>query len=63
MRKYIDCRDYKGDVDCTLALSAENDEELLEAVVAHGVAVHGYSDTPEFRRTMLAAMKEGHPRS
>ena len=33
-RKYIDCRDYKGDVKCSVAISADTDEELLDAVIS-----------------------------
>jgi predicted small metal-binding protein len=60
-RKYIDCRDYPGDVKCSVALSADTDEELLEVVVQHGVKVHGYEDTPEFRENIQKEFKEGAP--
>lgn len=60
-RKFIDCRDYPGDVKCSLALSADNEDELLEAVVRHGVAVHGYQDSPELREQMRMGMKDGTP--
>ena len=60
-RYYIDCRDYPGDVKCTLALSADTREELLEAVVQHGTTVHGYEDTQEFRETIVKGFKEGTP--
>ncbi len=60
-RKYIDCRDYPGDVACTVAICAESEDELLEAVVQHGRVVHGYDDTPQFRDQMRQAMKEGSP--
>ena len=60
-RKYIDCRDYPGDIKCTVALSADTEEELLAAVVEHGTKVHGYEDTPEFRQSVLEGMKEGSP--
>jgi len=60
-RKFIDCRDYPGDVKCSLALSADNEDELLEAVVRHGVAVHGYQDSPELREQMRMRMKDGTP--
>jgi predicted small metal-binding protein len=60
-RTYIDCRDYKGDVKCTVAISADTDEELLEAVVQHGTKVHGYEDTPEFREKIQKEFKEGTP--
>ena len=55
----IDCRDYPGEVKCSLALSADTEEELLEAAVQHGIEVHGYEDTPEFREFMLKEFKKG----
>jgi len=60
-RYYVDCRDYPGDVKCSLALSADSKEELLEAVVQHGKKVHGYKDTPEFRKNIVKGMKKGTP--
>lgn len=61
-RKYIDCRDYpQGDVKCTVAVAADTETELLEAVVQHGKAVHGYEDTPELREKVRKGMKEGSP--
>ncbi len=61
-RKYIDCRDYpQGEKKCSVALSADSKEELLEAVVQHGTTVHGYEDTPQFREQLLTEMKDGTP--
>ncbi len=61
-RKYIDCRDYPGEVKCSVTLSADTDDELLEAVVQHGTLVHGYEDTPEFRASIRKEFKEEmHP--
>ncbi len=61
-RFYIDCRDYPSkDLKCSLALSADTKEELLEAVVEHGTKVHGYDDTPEFRKNIVKEFKEGTP--
>ena len=61
-RKYIDCRDYpQTDKRCSVAISADSDKELLEAVIQHGVTVHGYTDTKEFRNGILRSMKEGSP--
>lgn len=60
MARYcIDCREYPGKSKCTLALSADTKEELLEAAVQHGVKVHGYKDTPEFRKELVKDFKEG----
>ena len=60
-RKYIDCRDYPSDINCTVALSADTEDELIEAVVHHGVNVHGYEDTPEFREQIRKEFKDGSP--
>lgn len=60
-RYYIDCRDYPGAKKCSVALSADSKEELLEAVIQHGEAVHGYEDTSEFREKLLNECKEGTP--
>ena len=62
MNRYsIDSRDNPGDAKCTVALSADTKEELLEAVVQHGKKVHGYEDTPEFREQIVTEFKEGTP--
>ncbi|MFZ5510368.1 MAG: DUF1059 domain-containing protein [Pseudomonadota bacterium] len=60
-RKYVDCREYPSEMNCTLAMSADSEDELLEAAVQHAVAVHGHQDTPELRATLRSLFKEGMP--
>lgn len=60
-RKYIDCREIPSDMDCTVALSADSEEELVEAAAQHAVAVHGHEDTPELRSQLRQTVKEGSP--
>lgn len=60
-RRFIDCREYPSDIKCTIALSADTDEELLEAAVQHAVAVHGMQDTPELRAELRTMFKSGTP--
>ncbi len=60
-RYYIDCRDYPGDVKCSVALAADSKDELLKAVLEHGHHVHGYEDTPEFREQIMKEFKDGTP--
>jgi predicted small metal-binding protein len=63
-RKYIDCRDYPESTEgCSLAISADTTEEVVEAAVQHSVQAHGFEDTPELREQMKASVKEGSPRS
>ena len=62
-RKFIDCRDYPSQMHCTVALSADTEEELLEAAVQHAVQVHEHQDTPELRSQLKACFKDGSPPS
>lgn len=48
-------------MNCSVAVSADNDEELLEAAVQHAVAIHGHSDTPELRQQLKTLFKSGTP--
>ncbi len=60
-RKYIDCREFPSEMNCTIAISADSEEELLEAAVQHAMAVHGHDDSPEFRNQLRGIFKEGTP--
>lgn len=57
-RMYFDCRDYPGGVKCSVALSADTVDELVEAVVHHNTVIHGEKDTVEFRRMIRDEVKE-----
>jgi predicted small metal-binding protein len=60
-RKYIDCREFPSEMNCTVVISADTEKELLEIAVQHAVTTHGHADTPEFRRELSQAFKEGAP--
>jgi predicted small metal-binding protein len=60
-RKFIDCRAFPSEMNCTIALSADSEAELLEAAVQHAVAVHKHEDTPDLRQMIKGAMKDGTP--
>ena len=60
-RKYVDCREYPSDMNCTVAIAADSDQELLEAAVQHAVAVHQHQDTPELRAQLQQLFKDGMP--
>jgi predicted small metal-binding protein len=60
-RKYIDCREYPSESKCTVAISADGEDELVEAAVHHAIQVHGHTDTPEFRQQLRQAIKSGAP--
>lgn len=60
-RKYIDCREFPSEMNCSVAISADTDKELIEAAVQHAVSVHKHQDTPELREQIRQTMKEGSP--
>ena len=60
-RKFIDCRRFPSEMNCSIAISADSESELIEAAVQHAVAVHGHQDTPELREQLRRAVKDGTP--
>ncbi|WP_439500121.1 DUF1059 domain-containing protein [Bosea sp. (in: a-proteobacteria)] len=60
-RKFIDCREFPSEMNCSVAIMADNEGELLEAAVQHAVAVHGHQDTPELRDQIKGVIKDGMP--
>jgi predicted small metal-binding protein len=60
-RKYIDCRECPSDVNCSVALSADTEDELMEAAVQHAVAVHQHTDSPELRSQLKTFFHDGAP--
>jgi predicted small metal-binding protein len=60
-RIYVDCREIPSESNCSVAIAADSDQELVEAAVQHAVAVHKHQDTPEFRQQIKQAFHEGTP--
>ena len=60
-RMYVDCRQFPSETNCTVTIAADTEKELMEIAVQHAVATHGHSDTPEFRRELKKAFKQGTP--
>jgi predicted small metal-binding protein len=59
MARYsVDCREYPSESNCTVAISADDEQEVLDAAVQHAVAVHGHEDNPEFREQLRGGIKE-----
>jgi predicted small metal-binding protein len=61
MRKFVDCREMPSEMNCTIAISADSEDELVEAAAQHAVAVHGHQDTPELREQLRNGVHEGVP--
>ncbi len=61
LRKSIDCREHPGDIRCSVVLSADSEEELLEAAMQHLTAVHKYEDSSAVREAIRKGMTDGIP--
>jgi predicted small metal-binding protein len=62
-RKYIDCRLFPSDTRCSVAISADTEDEVVEAAAQHAVSVHKHQDSPQLRQQIRASVKEGNPAS
>ena len=60
-RKYIDCREYPSEMNCSVALAADSESELLEAAVQHAVAVHKHEDSPALHTQLKSLFHDGTP--
>lgn len=60
-RKYIDCREFPSEMNCTVSLAADNENELIEAAVQHAVSVHRHVDSPELRAQLKTLFHDGTP--
>jgi predicted small metal-binding protein len=56
-RKYIDCREFPNEANCTLAISG-TEQEVLDIAVMHAVSVHGHEDAPELREKLRGLLKD-----
>ena len=56
-RKVIDCRNFRTDNNCTLAISG-TEEEVLDLAVLHASTVHGHENTPELRQQIRSMLKD-----
>lgn len=60
-RQYVDCREFPSTMNCSVAIAADSEQELLDAAVQHAVAVHEHTDTPELRVELRKLIKSGTP--
>lgn len=60
-RKFIDCREFPSDSNCSVTIMADNEAELVAAAAQHAVAVHKHEDTPELRAGLKGLIRSGTP--
>jgi predicted small metal-binding protein len=56
-RKYIDCREFPSEQNCTLAIFG-SEEEVLDMAILHASTVHGHANTPELREQLRSLLKD-----
>ena len=56
-RKYIDCREFPTDKNCSLAISGTEDE-VLDLAVIHAIVSHGHNDPHELRKQLRSLLKD-----
>jgi predicted small metal-binding protein len=56
----VDCRTMPSEINCTLTIAGE-EEEVLDAAVAHAVAKHGHENTPELREQIRGGLVDVEP--
>ncbi len=48
-------------MNCSVAISADTEKELMEAAVQHAVSVHHHTDSLELRVQLSSLFREGSP--
>lgn len=56
-RKYIDCREFPSEKNCTVEISANTDNEVMEVAVMHAVTTHQHKDTPDLRKEIRGLIR------
>jgi predicted small metal-binding protein len=59
-RKMVDCRKVPNEIGCTLTIAGQ-EEEVVDAAIAHAVARHGHEDTPELRDMIRGSLEDAEP--
>jgi len=56
-RKFIDCREFPSESNCSLTI-AGTEAEVLKAATEHAISSHGHTPGPELTEGLRAALRE-----
>ena len=56
-RKFIDCREFPSEKNCSLKISG-TEEEVLDMAVQHATLSHGHENHPELREEIRKLLKD-----
>ncbi len=56
-RRMADCRRFESESNCSLTIIGE-EEEVVNAALAHAIGVHGHHDSPELRKQIRGMLED-----
>jgi hypothetical protein len=56
-RKFIDCREFPSDKNCSVKISG-TENEVLDLAVMHATSFHGHENTSELRDEIRKLLKD-----
>lgn len=56
-RKFIDCREYPSEKNCSVKIAGTEDE-VLELAVLHATSYHGHENSAELREEIRRLLKD-----
>ena len=56
-RKFIDCREYPSEKNCSVRISGTEDE-VLDIAVLHATSAHGHENSSELRDELRGLLKD-----
>jgi hypothetical protein len=56
-RKFIDCREFPSETNCTLTI-AGTEAEVIKAASEHAVSTHGHKAGPELEQALRSALHD-----
>jgi predicted small metal-binding protein len=59
-RKFVDCREFPSEKNCSLMI-AGTEEEVLRTARQHAVSEHGHTDGPELEAAIRSSMRDEKP--
>lgn len=56
-RKYIDCREFPSEKNCSLRI-AGTEEEVVRAAAQHAIDSHGHAAGPELEKALRGSLRD-----
>ena len=57
VRKYVDCREFPSDSNCSLTIAGTEDE-VVKAATEHAISSHGHTAGPELVNAIRSSLHD-----